>query len=175
MIYKARLAQSILLNTNKEEQQIKNSVLNKIQTLWVHCYAVWTEECIDHFSTTNQQYSTEISRCLCDYIFKWYFNIFQHTWKASQTCTENIKKTWQTDLVYQQEKELIWNTRSSLSRICYIIRQNYSEFTKNKNNHELIKIHKTKENTDFFRSDELLLTICHMTFLYSRILDTFYT
>ena len=56
-----------------------------------------------------------------------------------------------------------------------MIRQNHSEFTKNKDNHELIKIHKTKENTDFSRSDELLLMICCTTLLYSGILDTSYT
>ena len=70
---------------------------------------------------------------------------------------------------------MIWNTESELSKICYIAEWNHSEFTKNKNSYELIKIHKTKENTDFSRSDELLLTICCTTLLYSGILDTSYT
>ena len=46
---------------------------------------------------------------------------------------------------------------------------------KDKDSYKLIKIHKTKENTDFSRSDELLLMICCMTLSHSRILDTFYT
>ena len=66
MIHKTKLAQSILLSTDKEEQQMKNSVSNEIWTLWVHCHAVWTEECIDHLSTTDQQHNTKIFRCLCD-------------------------------------------------------------------------------------------------------------
>ena len=52
--------------------------------------------------------------------------------------------------------------------------QDYSEFTEDKNSHKLIKIHETEESTDFFRSDELLSTICHMTLSHSRILNTFY-
>ena len=174
MIYKAKLAQSVLLNMNKKEQQIENSISNKIWTLQIHHHAVWTEECIDHLSIIDQQHSTKISKYLCDYVSEQYFDIFQHTWKALWTYTESIEKTWQTDLVYQQEKELIWNTESKLSKICHIIRQYHSELTKNKDSYELTKIHETKESTDFFRSDELLLTICHTTFLYSRTLDMFY-
>ena len=46
---------------------------------------------------------------------------------------------------------------------------------KNKNNNELTEIHKTKKNTDFFRSDELLSMIHHITCSHSRTLDMFYT
>ena len=52
--------------------------------------------------------------------------------------------------------------------------QNHSESTKNKDSHELIKIHETKESTGFSESDELLLMICCMTLSYSRTLDTSY-
>ena len=88
---------------------------------------------------------------------------------------KTIEKTWQTSLVCQQEKELIWNTESELSEICHKIRQDHSRFTENKDSHKLIKIHKTKENTDFSRSDELLSTICCKTLLHNRTLNTFYT
>ena len=53
--------------------------------------------------------------------------------------------------------------------------QNHSEFTKNKNSYELIKIHETKESTGFSRFNELLLMICCTTLLYSEILDISYT
>jgi hypothetical protein len=45
VIHKSRLERSLLLSTNEERQRMKNSVLNKIQTLQIHCYAVWAQEC----------------------------------------------------------------------------------------------------------------------------------
>ena len=53
VIYETRLIQDILSDINKERWQIKDSVSNKIWTLWVHCYVIWAEEYTDHFSTTN--------------------------------------------------------------------------------------------------------------------------
>ena len=94
MIHKAKLTWNVLLNTDKEEQWMKNSVLNEIQTLWIHCHAVWTKECADHLLMTDQQHNIKISRCFCDYVFKWYFDIFLHTWKTSQTDMKDIEKTW---------------------------------------------------------------------------------
>ena len=35
----------------------------------------------------------KISRCLCDHIFRWYSDIFQHTEEASKTYTEDVEKT----------------------------------------------------------------------------------
>ena len=72
------------------------------------------------------------------------------------------------------KKESIWNTESRLSKVCHMTEWDHSEFTENKNSHELIKTHKIKKNTDFFKSDELLLMICHITFSHSRTLNTFY-
>ena len=88
---------------------------------------------------------------------------------------KDIEETQQASLICQQEEELIWNTESKLSKICHTAEQNYSEFTKDKDSYELTEIHKTKENTDFAKFDELLSIICHMTLSHSRILDTFYT
>ena len=86
---------------------------------------------------------------------------------------KDIDKTWWTDLVHQQEEKSVWNTRSKLSRVCHTAEWNHSEFTENKDSHKLIKIHKTEESTDFFRFNELLSTIHHMTLSHSRISDTF--
>ncbi len=40
VIHKSKLERSLLLSTNEERQEMKNDVLNKIQTLQIHCYAV---------------------------------------------------------------------------------------------------------------------------------------
>ena len=77
--------------------------------------------------------------------------------------------------VCQQEKKSVWNTENRLSRICCMTEWDHSEFTKNKDNYKLTEIHKTEENTDFSRSDELLLMICCITLSHSEILDMFHT
>ena len=87
---------------------------------------------------------------------------------------KSVEETWWTSLVCQQEKESVQNTESDLSEVCHKTEWDHSEFTENKNSHELIKIHETKENTDFSRSDELLSMICCKTLAHSRTLDTFY-
>ena len=87
---------------------------------------------------------------------------------------KDVEETQQSSLVCQQEEESVWNTESELFKICYMIRQNHSEFTKNKDSYELIKTYETKESTDFSRSDELLLMICCTALSHSRILDIFY-
>ena len=123
----------------------------------------------------NQQHCTRIFKCLCDYVSRWHSDIFQHAEKTSETCAEDIEKTWWTDIVCQQEKESIQNAESMLSEICHMTEQNHSKPTKNKSSHELTEIHETEESTDLFESSELLLTICCTALSYSGISDIFYT
>jgi len=40
MVHKFELERSLLSNTNEGRREVKNGVLNKIQTLQIHCYAV---------------------------------------------------------------------------------------------------------------------------------------
>ena len=175
MIHKARLAQNILLSMNKERQWVKNSVQNKIWTLWIHCHAVWTEKCIDYLSTTDQQHNTRISECLCDHVSKWYSDIFWHAERTSETCVKNVEKTWWMNFVCQQKKELIWSTESMLLKICHMTEQDHSESTKNKSNYELTEIHETEKNAGFLESGKLLLMICCIALSCSEIFDMSYT
>ena len=119
----------------------------------------------------NQQHSTRVFKCFCDYVFRWHSDIFQHTEETSETCAESVEKTWWTDLVHQQEEELIWDTGSMLLEICHMTEWDHSKFTEDKSSHRLTEIHKTEENADFLESNKLLLMICHTALLCGRISD----
>ena len=62
MIYELRHWRDLLLSKNERRQRVKDSISNKIWTLWIYCHAIWAEECTCDLSTTDQQYSQRISQ-----------------------------------------------------------------------------------------------------------------
>jgi len=78
---------------------MKNDVLNKIWTLWIHCYVIWTEKCVCNLSIINQWYITKVSWWLCDHISEWYLDIFERSWDALWTCVKDAEKVKEKSFV----------------------------------------------------------------------------
>jgi len=114
VVHKSRLERSLLLSTNEERQRMKNGVLNKIQTLQIHCYAVWAQERPCHLLKINQWHIKRISWWFCDHIPQWHLDIFRWPWDALQPCAQGTEKAQQKDLVCEEVKEQVQNKENQI-------------------------------------------------------------
>jgi len=121
MIYQLKSERSLLSSKNEERQRMKDSISNTIQTLWIHHHVIWAEECLDNLSEIDQQYDSEVSWWLCDYISEWYFNIFQHTWGTLRTCLKDVEETQEMTTLHEEVEKQVQNSESWFSKVCHSI------------------------------------------------------
>ncbi len=106
---------------HEEEQRMKNSILNKIWTLWVHHYVIWAQKCLSYLLETHQQHVERISWWFCDHISWQYSDLFRQPWNAPWTCAQGPSKAQWTSHVCEEVKKQIQNQENIVSRICHLI------------------------------------------------------
>ncbi len=114
MIHKSKLERSLLSSIDEERQRMKNDILNKIQTLWIHCYAVWAQEHSCHLSKVNQWHIKRISWWFCNHISWWHFDIFRWPWDALQPCAQDTEKAQWKSFVCEEVKKQVWSEENQI-------------------------------------------------------------
>ena len=71
---------------------MKDSFLNKIQTVWISSYVVWTNKHTHYISKVNQSCVVWLSEWVCYHISKWHTDILQNKKRAWKTCQESSQK-----------------------------------------------------------------------------------
>jgi len=121
VVYEPRSEESVLSCMHEEGQRMKNSILNKIWTLWIHHYVIWAQECLNYLSETHQWHIERVSQWFCDHISQWYSDLFKQPQDALWTHAQDSSKAQWTSYVCEKIKKQIWNQEDTVSRICHLI------------------------------------------------------
>ncbi len=160
VVHKSRLERSLLLSMNEERQRMKNGVLNKIQTLQIHCYAVWAQEHPHHLLKVNQWHIERIPWQFCDHIPQWHSDILRWPWDALQPHAQGTEKAQWKDFVCEEIKKQVWSKGNWIPWLYYLTWANWEEPKKNGCSQELTSVKMSQESTSLSKVDKLLLKVC---------------
>ena len=172
MIYSIRLAEDLPLYINKKRRQMKDSLSDKIQIIWISCYAIQTHKCTDIATDITEQHSIWVSWWFLHGISGWHSDIYQRNErKPCHKSQEDLKETGRLWSTTETIKMWVSQEEGDLSRTCHNNWRNQNREWQSTGNTELATINKCYQGTIFSLIIELLLVVHKGFFRNSKILD----
>ena len=144
---------------HQRRRRVKDSLSNKIQTVWVSDYAVWANKCTSNISRINQSCVVWSSEWVCYSVSRQHIDIFwkqERSWKTSQ---ENSEKISRKESLSQVRKMWISQTTSQISRTHYHDRKIENKFRKNQNNNKILNVRMHQKYINISKINKILLKI----------------
>ena len=174
MIYKAQHHRHILLTTNCQRRRMKNSLSDKIWTLWIFDYVIWTYQHTSIVSEIHQWSMWRVSRYLCDSSSWWHPDIFRHFWRTCATCQSSVEETWKHSAMIEIEEMQVSCSRNQVLRTLDYHQRYLNEKDKSTSNQRLARTEEHQRDSAVYWFSELLSTIFEELFaIYDPTVQAF--
>jgi hypothetical protein len=139
MIHQVECHSSISQDSNCCRRQMKDSVLYKVQVVWMNDDFFWASQCLKHLSKIYQLSLAELSEWVLFSLCEWYS--YFHWWITASTlksCMKDTTTALRSRPTNWHWQMWVWSQVNQVSRVhSESEKEHTNEFSKDEGNHEL--------------------------------------